>query len=61
VILLADMQEFSYKEVAETLCIPIGTVMSRLNRGRRLLRVMLASVAASYGFPLAEEAMPAAA
>lgn len=45
VILLADVQEFSYKEVAETLSIPIGTVMSRLNRGRRMLRTHLASFA----------------
>jgi RNA polymerase sigma-70 factor (ECF subfamily) len=50
VILLADVQEFSYKEVAEALGIPIGTVMSRLNRGRKLLRAKLTSVAASYGF-----------
>jgi len=36
-------------------------VMSRLNRGRKLLRAMLAGVAASYGFRPAEEAMSAAA
>lgn len=42
VILLADVQEFSYKEVAEALGIPIGTVMSRLNRGRQMLRTHLA-------------------
>lgn len=42
VILLADVQEFTYKEVAEMLGIPIGTVMSRLNRGRKLLREHLA-------------------
>jgi RNA polymerase sigma-70 factor (ECF subfamily) len=61
VILLADVQEFSYKEVAEALGIPIGTVMSRLNRGRKLLRATLAGVAAGYGFRPAEKAMPAAA
>jgi RNA polymerase sigma-70 factor, ECF subfamily len=61
VILLADVQEFSYKEIAEALGIPIGTVMSRLNRGRKLLRVMLDGVAASYGFRSAEEGMRAAA
>jgi RNA polymerase sigma-70 factor (ECF subfamily) len=49
VVLLADVQEFSYKEVAETLAIPVGTVMSRLSRGRKLLRQALSSVAASYG------------
>jgi len=43
VILLTDVQEFSYKEVAETLGIPIGTVMSRLSRGRQLLRNHLAA------------------
>jgi RNA polymerase sigma-70 factor (ECF subfamily) len=35
--------------VAEILGIPIGTVMSRLSRGRKLLREQLAGVAASYG------------
>jgi RNA polymerase sigma-70 factor (ECF subfamily) len=61
VILLADVQEFSYKEVAETLGIPIGTVMSRLNRGRKLLRTTLAGLAASYGFRPDEEAVQAMA
>jgi len=41
VLLLVDVQEFSYKEAAETLNIPIGTVMSRLSRGRDLLRNQL--------------------
>jgi len=48
-VLLADVQEFAYKEVAEILSIPIGTVMSRLSRGRGLLRKRLADVARSYG------------
>ena len=38
VVLLTDVEEFSYKEAADLLQIPIGTVMSRLHRGRRLLR-----------------------
>ncbi len=37
VIFLADVEEFSYKETAELLQVPIGTVMSRLSRGRKLL------------------------
>jgi RNA polymerase sigma-70 factor, ECF subfamily len=49
VVLLADVEEFSYKEIAETLKIPLGTVMSRLSRGRKLLRQELAEVARSYG------------
>ncbi len=49
VVLLADVEEFAYKEVAAILSIPIGTVMSRLSRARKLLRDELAGVAASYG------------
>jgi RNA polymerase sigma-70 factor, ECF subfamily len=49
VVLLVDIEEFAYKEVAEILGIPIGTVMSRLSRGRKLLREHLGSVAQSYG------------
>ena len=42
VILLCDVEEMTYKEIAEALSIPIGTVMSRLHRGRALLRRQLA-------------------
>lgn len=41
VVELTDLQEFSYREVAEILEIPLGTVMSRLYRGRRLLEQAL--------------------
>lgn len=49
VILLADVEEFTYQEIADMLQIPIGTVMSRLSRGRKLLATSLAGVAADYG------------
>ena len=49
VVLLTDVEDFAYKEVAEILAIPLGTVMSRLSRGRKLLRGHLAEVAKEYG------------
>ena len=49
VVILADLQEFSYREVAEILDVPVGTVMSRLYRGRRLLQKALASYAVVSG------------
>ena len=52
VVLLTDVEEFSYKEVAELLQMPIGTVMSRLHRGRRLLRQHLSGVAENHGIAL---------
>src|SRR6185503_16012840 len=48
-VLLIDVEEFSYKEAAGILNVPIGTVMSRLSRGRRLLREKLVDLAQSYG------------
>jgi RNA polymerase sigma-70 factor (ECF subfamily) len=42
VILLCDVEEMKYKEISEVLAIPIGTVMSRIARGRKLLRQWLA-------------------
>jgi RNA polymerase sigma-70 factor (ECF subfamily) len=49
VVLLSDVQEFSYKEIAEMLGIPVGTVMSRLSRGRKQLRTKLADYAGATG------------
>ena len=42
VILLCDVEEMKYQEIADVLSVPIGTVMSRLARGRKLLRQSLA-------------------
>jgi RNA polymerase sigma-70 factor (ECF subfamily) len=49
VVLLADVQEFSYREIAEMTGVPLGTVMSRLSRGRKLLRLKLAGYASLSG------------
>lgn len=49
VILLCDVEDLSYKEAAEALAIPVGTVMSRLHRGRAQLRLELAKADGSRG------------
>jgi RNA polymerase sigma-70 factor (ECF subfamily) len=48
-VLLADVEGFSYKEIAEILDIPIGTVMSRLHRGRKALQKQLYEFATERG------------
>ena len=50
VVYLADVEGFSYKEIAEIVGVPSGTVMSRLHRGRKLLRESLAQYAKDRGF-----------
>ena len=49
-LLLADVEELSYREIADVLEIPLGTVMSRLHRGRKLLRTELAGYARNAGY-----------
>ena len=49
-VLLADIEGFSYKEIAEILDIPVGTVMSRLYRGRKLLEAEMLRYARERGY-----------
>lgn len=53
-VYFSDVEGFAYKEIAEILNIPIGTVMSRLHRGRKLLRTLLADYARERGFNRSE-------
>ena len=48
-VILSDVEEFSYKEIAEMLDVPIGTVMSRLHRGRKLMQKLLYDYAVQRG------------
>ncbi len=50
VVMLADLEGLSYKEVAQVVGCPIGTVMSRLSRGRQLLRRALSQLAREHGY-----------
>ena len=50
VVILADIESFSYKEIAKIIGCPMGTVMSRLSRGRRQLQIYLREYAIRGGF-----------
>jgi RNA polymerase sigma-70 factor, ECF subfamily len=53
-VYFADVEGFAYKEISDIMNTPIGTVMSRLHRGRKMLRDMLADYAAERGFRAAD-------
>jgi RNA polymerase sigma-70 factor (ECF subfamily) len=54
VVFYADVEGFKYKEIADIMAIPVGTVMSRLHRGRRRLRRSLAHIAKERGYAASE-------
>ncbi|MEO7275490.1 MAG: sigma-70 family RNA polymerase sigma factor [Vicinamibacterales bacterium] len=49
VVILCDVEELTYREAAQAMALPIGTVMSRLHRARKRLRVTLAAAASERG------------
>jgi RNA polymerase sigma-70 factor (ECF subfamily) len=57
-VLLADVEGFSYKEIADILDIPIGTVMSRLHRGRKALQKALFDFGLERGLAVREGTGP---
>jgi RNA polymerase sigma-70 factor (ECF subfamily) len=58
-VVLCDVEEFSYEEIADIMGCPIGTVMSRLHRGRKLLQKSLYSHALALGIVKGEDAVGA--
>lgn len=57
VVYYADVEGLAYKEIAEILDVPLGTVMSRLHRGRKQLREALKDVAREHGIRVDEESV----
>jgi len=49
-VILADLENFSYKEIAEILEMPVGTVMSRLYRGRKMMESGMLDYAREHGY-----------
>jgi RNA polymerase sigma-70 factor (ECF subfamily) len=58
VVILCDLEGLSYEEIAEFLDCPIGTVRSRLHRGRKILQKKLTEYARTRGYPIESEAAP---
>ncbi|HEX2573894.1 MAG TPA: sigma-70 family RNA polymerase sigma factor [Polyangia bacterium] len=58
-VVLCDLEEFSYKEIAEIMECPVGTVMSRLHRGRRMLQEALRGYAQQQGIGKTERSSAA--
>jgi RNA polymerase sigma-70 factor (ECF subfamily) len=54
-VYFADVEGFSYQEIADIMKTPVGTVMSRLHRGRRMLRDLLADYARERGIQTPEK------
>jgi len=57
-VYLADVEGFAYQEIADIMKTPVGTVMSRLHRGRKLLRERLAGYARERGIAVPEKSAP---
>ncbi|MCS7163075.1 MAG: sigma-70 family RNA polymerase sigma factor [Bacteroidia bacterium] len=55
IVILADVEGLSYKEISQVLRIPVGTIRSRLHRARKILRELLTDYAASHGYELPED------
>lgn len=58
VVVLADVEDMADREIADALAVPVGTVMSRLSRGRKLLRAELANYANTLGIGKSAEEVP---
>jgi RNA polymerase sigma-70 factor (ECF subfamily) len=54
VVIMCDIEGFTYEEIANMLDVPIGTIRSRLHRGRNLLRNLLETYAQGHGYPLVD-------